>query len=127
VAFGANSTRVVVRSWSEVTLSDAFSNIRRWFGRIRLVGRDDTIAPYPGIFRLLASVASPGQGSPLSRLNPGLPDSVLAAALTGSALPPTLLSHALGRIRAELGNISPATAALVKACLTPATHPRPED
>ena len=85
------------------------------------------MAPYPGIFRLLASVAPPGQGSPLSRLNPGLPDSALAAALTGSALPPTLLAHALGRIRAELGDISAATAALVKACLTPATHPRPED
>lgn len=127
VTLGANANRVVVRSWTDVTLADAFTNIRRWFARIRVVDRVGAIGRYPGIFRLLAAVAPPGQGPPLSRLSPGLPDSVLASALTGTALPATLLVHTLGRVRAELGQVSSATAAVLKASVTPIDHPQPED
>lgn len=127
VSIGANASRVVVRSWTEITLAEAFDNIQSWFGRLRVVDRNGAIAPYPGVFRLLAAVAPPGQGNPVSRLNPGLPDTVVTAALAGGTLPPALLAHTLGRIRAELGHISPATAALVKACITPDDHRTPED
>lgn len=127
VSLGASSARVVVRSWTDITLAAAFRSIQRWFGRIRMVDRDGRAFRYSGIYGLLASVAPPGQDSPLSRLAPGLVDSVLTAALTSARLPPSLLAHTLGRLRAEQGTVSPASAALLKACLTPVDHANPED
>jgi CRISPR-associated protein Csd1 len=127
VSLGANAARVVVRSWTNVTLGAAFENIRRWFARIAIVQADGSQPRRYGVFPLLASIAPPGSRSPLSRLNPGLPDTVMTAAITGGVLPPSLLAYALGRIRARQGEIRAPTAALVKACLISPTHPHPEE
>ncbi|MGI8806851.1 MAG: type I-C CRISPR-associated protein Cas8c/Csd1 [Acidimicrobiales bacterium] len=80
-----------------------------------------------GVYALLASVAPPGSGSPLSRLNPSLPEAVMTAAVTGARLPPSLLAHVLNRLRADRGQFRSSTAALLKACITPHAHPNPED
>lgn len=127
VTLGANASRVVVRSWVDTTLRDAQQHILRWSGRIAVVGWDGRAADRPGIFRMLASIAPPGQGDPLSRLEPGLPDAVLQAALAGRALPPAVLAQVVGRLRADQGKVTALRAALLKACLTPPDHPTPED
>ena len=126
VSLGANSARVVVRSWTDVTIGTVKANLRRWFGRTSVVGRSGSQPRALGAFVLLASVAPPGQGSSLSRLDPSLVETVITAALEGSGLPPSLLSHTLARTRAELGHLTAARAALLKACITPADHPSPE-
>lgn len=127
VTLGANASRVVVRSWVDTTLRDAQQHILRWSGRIAVVGPDGQPGDRPGIFRMLASIAPPGQGDALSRLEPGLPDAVLQAALAGRALPPVVLGQVLGRLRADQGTVTALRAALLKACLTPPDHPTPED
>lgn len=127
VSLGANSARVVVRSWTDVTIGTVKANLRRWFGRTSVVGHGGSHPRVLGAFVLLASVAPPGQGSPLSRIDPGLIETLITAALDGSGLPPSLLAHALARTRAELGHLTAARAALLKACITPADHPSPED
>jgi len=127
VSIGANSARVVIRSWTDITLPEAIHNIGRWFHRISVVTRDGSPSRRFGVYTLLASVAPPGSGSPLSRLNPSLPEAVMAAAVTGARLPPSLLAHVLGRLRAELGQFRSSTAALLKACITPPDHINTED
>jgi CRISPR-associated protein Csd1 len=126
VSLGANSARVVVRSWTDITIGSVKANLRRWFGRTSVVGHRGSQPRALGAFLLLAGVAPPGQGSPLSRLDPGLVETLITAALDGSALPPSLLAHTLARTRAELGHLTAARAALLKACITPADHPSPE-
>lgn len=126
VSLGANSARVVVRSWTDATIGTVKANLRRWFGRTSVVGHNGSHPRALGAFVLLASVSPPGQGSPLSRLDPGLVETVITAALDASALPQALLAHTLARTRAELGHLTAARAALLKACITPADHPSPE-
>lgn len=126
-SIGANSARVVVRSWTDITLRDALGNINRWFDRIGIVTRDGSPPRRFGVHALLASVAPPGSGSPLSRLNPSLPETVINSVLTGAALPTSLLAHVLSRLRAEQGQFRSSTAALLKACITPPNHPNPEE
>lgn len=126
-ALGASNARVVVRGWVDTTLPTAQANIRAWFARLRVVDRDGFISSPPGLFRLLASVAPPGRGDAVSRVDPGLSGALLEAALTGKALPRSVPAQLLGRIRAEQGAVTPLRAALLKACLTPSDHPHPED
>lgn len=126
VSLGANSARVVVRSWTDVTIGAVKANLRQWFGRTSVVGHSGSQPRALGAFVLLTSVAPPGQGSPLSRIDPGLAETVITAALDGSTLPPSLLAHTLARTRAELGHLTAPRAALLKACITPADHPSPE-
>lgn len=126
VSLGSNAGRVVVRSWIDITLRRALTNIERWFHRTAVVTRDGGSPRRLGVWSLLASVAPPGSGSPLARLDPSLPEEVLGAALGGSSLPASLLAHTLGRLRAQQGQCRPATAALLKACITPPDHPDPE-
>lgn len=126
VSLGSNSGRVVVRSWLDITLGHALANIDHWFDRTAVITRDGGSPRRLGVWALLASVAPPGSGSPLSRLAPGLPEDVLEAALGGSPLSASLLAHTLARLRAQQGQCRTATAALLKACITPPDHPRPE-
>ena len=37
VSVGANVDRVVVRSWIDVTLTEAISNVRSWLDRVAIV------------------------------------------------------------------------------------------
>ncbi len=127
ISLGTNSGRVVVRTWTDITLTSAFANIEQWFRRISVVTRDGAPPRRFGLWPLLAAVAPPGTGSPLSRLDPGLPETVMTAALSGASLPASLLAHTLGRLRAEQGRFRSASAALLKACITPPNHPNPED
>jgi CRISPR-associated protein Csd1 len=127
VALGASKARVVVRRWVDTTLGTAQDNLRKWFWRLRVVDRDGSLAAPPGLFRLLASLAPPGQGDALARLDPNLPTEVLEAALTGKPLPRAVLAQVIGRIRAEQGAVTTLRAALLKACLTRSDHPNLED
>lgn len=127
VSLGANSARVVVRSWTDLTIGTVKANLRQWFARTSVVGHSGSQPRALGAFVLLASVAPPGQGSPLSRIDPGLVETVITAALDGSALPTSLLAHILARTRAELGHLTAARTALLKACITPIDHPSPEN
>jgi CRISPR-associated protein Csd1 len=126
-ALGASTSRIVVRSWIDATLQEAQDNIGAWFRRVRVVDRDGTIAPPPGLFRLLASLAPPGQGDALGRIDPKLSTDLLEAALTGKALPRSVLAQILGRIRADRGAVTALRAALLKACLVPPDHPNLEE
>lgn len=127
LSLGANSSRVVIRSWVDATLSEAQQNIQRWFNRTLVVDRDGRPGPRPGLFRLLTSLAPPGKGEALSRLDPKLPTDLLEAALTGRAIPAATLSQVLARVRAEHGAVTPLRAALIKACITPVDYLNPED
>lgn len=127
VALGASKGRVVVRSWLDTTLRDAQDNIGAWFRRLRVVDRDGSVAAPPGLFRLLASLAPPGQGDALGRLDPKLYTNVLEAVLAGSEIPRSVLAQLLGRLRAERGAVTPLRAALLKACLVPPDHPNLEE
>jgi CRISPR-associated protein Csd1 len=127
VSLGTNSGRVVVRSLTDITLTSAFANLGHWFRRTAVVTRDGSPPRRFGLSTLLAAVAPPGSGSPLSRLDPGLPVAAMTAALSGTSLPASLLAHTLGRLRAEQGRFRAASAALLKACITPPRHPNPED
>lgn len=126
VALGANSSRVIVRSWIHMTIHDALKNIDRWFSRITIVGRDGLTYRYPNVFKLMASIAPPGQGGPLSRLRPDIVDLVMQAALNNQPLPPMILTQAVGRLRATGGEITSSIAALIKACITSINSPDPE-
>lgn len=127
VAFGASKGRIVVRSWIDTTLREVQDNIGAWFRRVRVMDRDGSAAPSPGLFRLVASLAPPGQGDALGRIDPNLPTHMLEAALAGRALPRAVLAQVLGRVRAERGAVTCLRAALLKACLVPPDHPNPEE
>jgi CRISPR-associated protein Csd1 len=128
VSLGASKSRIVIRSWIDTTLGEAQDHICSWFQRLRVVDKwDGSIAAPPGLFRLLASLAPPGQGDALSRIDPSLPISLLETALAGRALPWSVLAQVLGRIRAEQGAVTPLRAALLKACLVSPDHPNLEE
>ena len=127
VSLGASKSRIVVRNWIDITLRKAQDHITAWFGRVRVVDRDGSVALPPGLFRLLASLAPPGQGDPLERIDPNLSTALLEGALAGRPIPRSVLAQILGRIRAESGAVTPLRAALLKACLVPPDHPNLED
>lgn len=126
VTLGANASRVLIRTWLDLTVGQALSNVDDWFSRISVIGRDGFNVRHPSIFTLLASVTPPGQGSPLSRLRPDIVDAAIRAALSRQALPPMLLAHTLGRLRASGGEITAPIAALLKCCITPVNSSDPE-
>lgn len=127
VALGASEARVVLRSWTDATIRDTQDNIAAWFHRVQVVDWDGSIARPPGLFRLLASLAPPGSGAALGRIDPALPTAMLEAALQRRALPRSVLSGLLSRLRAEGGNVTALRAALLKACLVAPDHPNLED
>lgn len=125
-ALGANSSRVIIRSWLRLTVGEVLQNVDRWFSRITVIGRDGITTRHPNVFTLLASIAPPGQGSPLARLRPDIVDSAVRAALNNQALPPMVLSQVLGRLRATGGEITFPIASLLKACITSVNSSDPE-
>lgn len=127
VALGASKSRIVVRNWIDITLREAQDNISAWFRRVRVVDREGSVAPPPGLFRLLASLAPPGQGDALGRIDPKLSTNLLEASLTGREIPRSVLAQLLGRLRAERGSVTPLRAALLKASLVPPDHPNLEE
>ncbi|MGQ0680416.1 MAG: type I-C CRISPR-associated protein Cas8c/Csd1 [Actinomycetota bacterium] len=126
VTLGANASRVVVRAWLDMSIREALLNIDRWFNRINVVERDGSQGRSPSVFALLASIAPPGQGSPLSKLRPDMVDALIRAALSGHSLPLMFLTQTLGRLRATGGEVRPPIAALLKACITPVNCLNPE-
>jgi CRISPR-associated protein Csd1 len=118
VSVGANVNRVVVRSWIDVTLTDAISNARSWLDRIAIVDFHGDRIRRPGVWSLIASLASPGPGSPLSRVSPPIIDDVMRSALTGEWLPVSVLAQLLERLRAEQGSFTTPRASLLKAFLS---------
>lgn len=127
LSLGANSIRVVVRTWVDATLRDTQEHIGCWFNRMGVVDKSGSPGQRPGLLRLLASLAPPGKGDALSRIDPKLPTALLESALTGRALPPAVLSQVLARVRSEQGAVTALRAALLKACITPVDHPNLEE
>jgi CRISPR-associated protein Csd1 len=128
VSLGASKSRIVVQSWIDTTLGEAQDHVRSWFQRVRVVDKwDGSMADPPGLFRLLASLAPPGHGDALSRIDPSLPTCLLETVLAGRALPRAVLAQVLGRIRAEQGAVTPLRAALLKACLVSPDYPNLEE
>lgn len=118
VTIGANVNRVVIRSWLDITLAEALANARSWLNRIAVVAHTGDRVQHPGLYSLVASLAPPGQGSPLSRVAPGVIDDVLRSALSGAPLPYRLLAQCTERLRAEQGRVTAPRAALLKAALS---------
>lgn len=125
-SLGASGSRVVVRSWVDVTIDELEESIRQWFRRLTVVGHDGERARRYGIWSLGASLSPPGQGDALSRLPPAIPKALLESALFGRRLPPIVLTQALRRVQAQGGHVSAPIASLLKAALTPPDHPNPE-
>ena len=126
VTLGANASRVMIRTWLDLTIGQALKNVDDWFSRISVISRDGISVRHPNVFTLLASIAPPGQGSPLSRLRPDIVDAAIRAALSKQALPPMLLAQTLGRLRASGGEITAPIAALLKCCITSVNSSDPE-
>ena len=116
LAVSANTSRMVVRSWVTASLTEVQHNIRRYFERMRLLGRDGE--PRYHSYRALAGA--------LVRDFKDLPDhvvpSILNTALWGRPLPLSLLHQAVQRARAEREHVlTHPRAALIKLVLQ--SHP----
>lgn len=111
VALSANSARVVVRSYLELTVPEVQRHLAQWFEWQRLVqypqGEDLPL----GVFRLAVSLYRESKDMP-----PSVPEVLVRSAFTGVPLPDGLLQLAIQRNRAERG-VRYERAKLIKAVL----------
>lgn len=107
-----NAARIAVRFWHHSTAADLAGNIRQHFDDLRIV-RSSRDAEFLSLSRLLQSTAIQGKRE---NILPNLAGDVMKAILAGTPYPWTLLTAAVGRIRAE-HHVNYPRAALIKAVL----------
>lgn len=116
VALSANSARVVVRSYLELTVPEVRRNLAQWFEWQRLL-RDSASEDQPlGVYRLAVSLYREAKDMPAH-----VPETLMRSAFTGAPLPDALLQAAVQRNRAEQG-VRYERAKLIKAVLASQNH-----
>jgi CRISPR-associated protein Csd1 len=131
VTLGGNSSRVMIRDWIDMPLSDAMANLARWYDDHEIVTPwDSDPVTYP--LRRLESATGrwdkdrKGYRDFRDAAN-GRPEQihrdVLRAVLRGSPLPPSVMQHVLHRITND-GWVDGLRAALLRFALQ--RHPRKE-
>ncbi len=112
LALSANSARVVVRSYLELTLPEVQRNLAQWFRWQQLYEGDTPV----GVFALARALYREAKDIPAH-----VPETLIRCALTGAPLPIYLLRLALQRNRAEQG-VSDDRARLIQAVLRAHNH-----
>lgn len=92
-----NATRIVVRDWLQSTADVVKKNLESWFAALAL--GEGEVEPMPLVKMLRALQATSSAANDKRGLPPGLATRVFRAAVQGSALPTSLLSAALARLR----------------------------
>lgn len=112
VALSANSSRVVVRSYVELTVAEVEANIRRWFQNQSLLASSQGDDKPLGVFALAKSLFRESKDIP-----DHVPETLIRCAITGAPLPLSLLEMAVRRCRVEQG-VSYERAKLIKLILS---------
>ena len=113
VALAGNSGRIAVRDWIDTTVSEAQTNLARYFALQQIVDRAGVVERYFGVRALAgATVRDSRKDNP----SPGVPRALMRVALQGGPLPDALLAQAIRRVQAGQG-VSHAQAALIKMVL----------
>lgn len=126
VTLSANQSRVVVRDWLEVPLTEARKSIARWFADHRATDWwQDGLHAVP-LWRMAACAGRWGSENGQERYLPafmphGCERDLLLSALRGTPPPPHLLPHLLQRIRADR-HVDVARAALLRLLLVRPAH-----
>lgn len=122
LALAGNGGRVVVRSWIESTVGEIRRNIGRWFADLEIVldhdekdggvvvRRAGEPARPPGLYALACATARKAD-----EVAPGTAPALVAAALRGLPIPPSILAGCLGRCR--LGEFTAPRVGLIRAYL----------
>ena len=108
-----NAARVSVRFWHVSTVRQISERIGRHFRDMAIVRNFATEPEHPPMWRILKSIAFQGD---TRNISPLLAGQLARAVLTGGQYPRTLLSAAIGRIRAD-GAVPYLRAAVLKAYL----------
>jgi CRISPR-associated protein Csd1 len=120
LSLSGNGGRIVVRDWLESTVPEVEAHVRNWFDHLTIANEHDsgTKSAFK-LYALLAAIVPWKQKKPdFEKLPPQLPAQLLRSAMTGSALPPSLLAAAV--TRQNLGGEhkrNPARLALIKLYL----------
>lgn len=107
----SNKSRLVVRDWLAVPLSETMKALAAYFEGQRMAGYDGEDKPLKLIALAGATVRD------LKDLQPQTTDALLAHALTGRPLPVVLLHQALMRARADEHPVTRPRAALIRLVL----------
>lgn len=108
ISLSASGARVVIRDWLDTTIAEVQKNLRQWFQWQRIIGSFGEEPQPLGIFPL--AVATVRETKDILR---STPQTLLHTALTGTALPFSLLYQAVRRNRAEQ-KVTAQRAALIK-------------
>jgi len=117
LGLSGNGGRVVVRDWLESTVPEVENNVRGWFDHLTILHeRDGGLRSAFGLYGLLATTVPSKKNKPdFEKLPTQLPAQLFRAALSGGALPSSLLAAAVAR--QNLGGeskLNPARLALIK-------------
>jgi CRISPR-associated protein Csd1 len=120
LSLSGNGGRIVVRDWLESTVPEVEAHVRNWFDHLTIANEREggTKAAFKLYALLAAIVPWKNQKPDFDKLPPQLPAQLLRSAMSGSALPPSLLAAAV--TRQNLGGehkLSPARLALIKLYL----------
>ncbi|WP_261568968.1 type I-C CRISPR-associated protein Cas8c/Csd1 [Frankia gtarii] len=140
VTISGNTSRVMIRDWIDMPLKDLEANLATWFADHQVHGIGGSRGGYLPLVRLelatgrwIAARGGDGQAGEYARFdakNAQRPDGVrrqlLQAAVKGVALPPSVFSHLLTRIRTD-GHIDDPRAALLRLALVRRARYHPSD
>jgi CRISPR-associated protein Csd1 len=130
LSLSGNGGRVVVRDWLESTVPEVEENVRRWFDHLTIANeREGGTKSAFKLYALLATLVPRKQETAdFGKLPPQLPAQLLRSAMSGSALPSSLLAAAV--TRQNLGGeqkLTPARLALIKLYLVRSYSADPQE
>jgi len=99
LCLSGNAARAIVREYIELPIADARANLGRWFADLRIVDHftSEPKADFP-LWMLANATVRSGDDVP-----PGLPATLMSAALKGTRVPGHVLAACLRRIHVESG------------------------
>ncbi len=130
LSLSGNGGRVVVRDWLESTVPEVEDNVCGWFEHLTIANeREGGTKSAFKLYALLATLVPRKQEkADFSKLPPQLPAQLFRSAISGSALPSSLLAAAL--TRQNLGGeqkLNPARLALIKLYLVRSYSADPQE